>query len=238
MLVICGPNQKTYQPFPRKGKLHGNLNLSSKALRDIVGSEGAIVYCYVVDSVTDEGGHLVQRGSGPNFQGDMATLCTCKHHMRTSLSPDDWEGKWVAGFTGVGAGGGRNALVFLTRVDHAFESHHGLWYSEEIPAETKRAKSATSNRLGDLFEPVDEWSDPFDHRGYRPPHTTHSHAPDDNWHRDVDHTGYGGRRPALLVGDPEHTYLWDRPALFFPDSIGRGYRKITLNDLASRLQTD
>jgi hypothetical protein len=236
--MSCGHNEKDYQPFPRKGRLHDNSNLSLTALRGIVGSEGTVAYCYVVDSVRSEGGRLVHRGSGPNFWGGMMTLCTCKHHMRTSLSPHDWEGKWVAGFTGVGAGGGRNALVYLTKVGHAFESHYDLWYSDEIPAETKRAKAATLSRLGDLFEPVDELSDPFDHRGYRPPHGAHSHAPNDGWHGDVDRTGYGGRRADLLAGDPERTFLWDRPTIFFPDSIGRGYRKIVLGDLVSRLQKD
>ena len=91
--MTCGPNEKDQQPFPRKGKLHDNSSLSLNTLRDIVGSEGTLVYCYVVDSVKNEGGRFVQRGSGPNFQGDMVTLCTCKHHMRTSLSSDDWEGK-------------------------------------------------------------------------------------------------------------------------------------------------
>lgn len=213
------------------------MNLSPSALLERTGSGQATVYCYVVDSVRNEDGRFVHRGSGPNFQGDMVTLCTCKHHMRTSLSPDDWQGRWVAGFTGVKAGEGKNALVYLTKVGYAFESHHDLWYSEEISTETKRAKSATLSRLGDLFEPIDESSDPFDHRDYRPPHIAHSHAPNNTWYGDVDRTGYGGRRPALLTGDPEATFLWDRPVIFFPDSIGRGYRKIPLNDLIPHLRT-
>ena len=218
--------------------LSHNSNLPLDALRRVASAGESVVYCYVVDSVRNEGEGFVQGGSGPNFQGDMVSLCTCKHHMRTSLSPADWEGKWVAGFTGVGAGGGKNALVYLTKVGHAFESHHDLWYSEEIAAETKRAKSATLSRLGDLFEPVDESSDPFDHRGYRPPHADHSHASKNAWHRDVDQTGYGRRRAALLVGDLEYSFLWDKPTLFFPNSIGRGYRKINLNDLLSQLESD
>lgn len=236
--MTCGPDNTDVQPFPRRGRLRDASNLALTTLRRALGTEGGVTYCYVVDSVTNEGGRLVQRGSGPNLQGGIVTLCTCKHQMRTSLGPDDWEGKWVAGFTGVGAGGGRNALVYLTKVAHAFESHLDLWYSDEIPPETKRAKSAALSRLGDLFEPVDGSSDPFDRRGYRPPREDHSHAPGNAWHGDVDRTGYGGRRPALLAGDPGATFLWDRPALFFPDSIGRGYRKVTLNDLVSRLRAD
>lgn len=237
-IMTCLASEQNHQPFPKKGKLYGNTNLPPGRLRNVIGSEQATAYCYVIDTVKNEGGRFVHRGSGPNLQGGMITLCTCKHHMRTSLGPDEWEGKWVAGFTGVGAGGGRNALVYLTKVGHAFEAHHDLWYSDRIPAETKRAKSATLNRLGDLFEPFDELSDPFDHRGYRPPHEAHSHAPNSAWHGDVDRTGYGGRRAALLAGDPEYSFLWDRPTIFSPDSIGRGYRKIALSELISQLWTD
>lgn len=236
--MTCSGVEQDRQPFPRRGRLSANANLPLDSLRRVVGSEETVAYCYVVDSVSNEGGRFVQRGSGPNFQGDMMTLCTCKHHMRTSLSPALWEGKWVAGFTGVGAGEGKNALVYLTKVGHAFESHYDLWFSEDIPAETKRAKSATLSRLGDLFQPLDELSDPFDRRDYHPPHAAHSHIHNNAWYGDVDRTGYGGRRAALLVGDPEHSFLWDRPTMFFPDSIGRGYRKIALSDLLRQLQTD
>ncbi len=236
--MTCLASEQNRQPFPEKGTLSVNSNASLGTLRRDIGSEPTVAYCYVVDTIKNEGGRLVQRGSGPNFQGGVVTLCTCKHRMRTALSPQDWEGKWVAGFTGVGAGGGRNALAYLIRVGHAFESHHDLWYSGVLPPETKRAKSATSNTLGDLFEPVDESSDPFDYRGYRPPHEAHPHAPNNAWHGDVDRTGFRGRRAALLVGDSERAHLWERPVVFFPDSIGRGYRKFALGDLISRLETD
>jgi hypothetical protein len=195
----CSTDKQDHQPFPRKGILSHNSNLPLYTLRRVAGAEESVAYCYVVDSVRNEGGRFLQGGSGPNFQGDMVTLCTCKHHTHTSLSSVDWEGKWVAGFTGLGAGGGKNALVYLTKIGHAFESHHDLWYSVEILPETKRAKAATLNRLEDLFEPIDELSDPFDHRGYHSPHETHSHAPNNGWYRDVDRTGYGGAgRPCWL----------------------------------------
>ncbi len=236
--MSCGPNEKDYQPFPRKGRLRDNSNLSLSALHGIVGSEGTVAYCYVVDSVRSEGGRLVHRGSGPNFRGGMVTLCTCKHLMRTFLSPDDWKGTWIAGFTGVGVGRGKNALVYLTKVAHAFESHYDLWYSTEIPAEAKRAKSARSRRYGDLFQPINESVDPYDPRSYYPPHETHPHARNAAWHRDVRYTGCSNREAALLAGDPAHSFLWDRPTMFFPTQIGRGQPKMALSDLVSRLRTD
>jgi hypothetical protein len=234
----CSKGEQGYQPFPQEGKLFENLGSPLTKLQQRIGLNEAVVYCYVIDSVKEEGGHFVQKGSAPNFQGDVITLCTCKHHMRTSLSPNDWEGRWVAGFTGIWAGGGKNALVYLMKVSHAFESHYDLWYSEDILPKAKRAKSARISTYGDLFEPIDHSSDPFDPRAYRLPHEAHSHTSDNEWYGDVDRTGYGGRRAALLVGDPQYSFLWDRPTMFFPSSIGRGYRKIILNDLLSQLQAD
>ncbi len=215
------------------------MNLPLEALRSRLNSERTIVYRYVITSVDNDSGRFVQRGSGPNFQGNMITLCTCKHRMRTYLSPEAWKDKWVAGFTGLGAGRGRNALVYLTKVAHAYESHFDLWYSDEIPDETKRAKSAMLSRHGDLLEPVGESVDPYDPLSYHPPHEAHSHSKNDSWHSDVRYTGGRCvREAALLVGDPEHSFLWDRPTLFLPTSIGRGEPKTTLDDLISQLRTD
>jgi hypothetical protein len=234
----CSTGEQDHQPFPSKGTLSDNSNISLETLRGSLSSERTVVYRYVITSVHNEGGRFLQRGSGPNFQGGMVTLCTCKHRMRTYLRLDDWKGKWVAGFTGLGAGRGRNALVYLTKIAHAYESHYDLWYSGEIPDETKRAKSATLSRYGDLLEPLGESVDPYDPFSYHPPDESHSHSKNDSWHGDVRYTGSRHRHEAaLLVGDPAHTYLWDRPTLFFPNSIGRAEPKSTLEDLLSKLQT-
>ena len=236
-LMGCSTGEQDHQPFPSKGKLSDNSNLSLETLRGSLSSERTVVYRYVITSVHNEGGRYLQRGSGPNFQGGMVTLCTCKHRMRTYLSPDDWKGKWVAGFTGLGAGGGRNALFFLARVAHAYESHYDLWYSGEVPTETKRAKSAALSRHGDLLEPVGGSVDPFDPLSYHPPNEAHSHSKNNTWHGDVRYTGGRWvREAALLVGDPGRTFLWDRPTIFLPGSIGRGQPKTTLDNLICQLE--
>jgi hypothetical protein len=230
--------EQHYQPFPQEGKLFENSNLPLTALRQRTDSEQDVVYYYVIASVSNEEGRFVQWGSGPNFQGGAITLCTCKHLMRSSLDPYGWKGKWIAGFTGVGAGEGRNAFVYLMKVSHAFESHHDLWYSEDIRPETKRAKSSRLSRYGDLFEPIDRSSDPFDPLSYHLPHTTHSHAENNAWYGDVDRTGSGGRRATLLAGNPKYSFLWDSPTIFFPNSVGRNYRKSSLSALLSQLEID
>jgi hypothetical protein len=158
--------------------------------------------------------------------------------MRTYLSPDDWKDKWVAGFTGLGAGRGRNALVYLTKIAHAYESHYDLWYSNEISSKTKQAKSATLSRYGDLLEPLGESVDPYDPLSYHSPNEAHSHSKNNSWHGDVRYTSDRCvHEAALLVGDPEYTFLWDRPTIFFPSSIGRAEPKSTLEGLLSQLHT-
>jgi len=191
-----------HQPFPSKGKLAGGLNTPLSVLRQRVGAEEATVYSYVVRSIENEGGNFVQTGSAPNFQGDLITLCTCKHQMRTYRSPYGWEGLWIAGFTSVGIFDERNALVYLTRIAHAFESHHDLWYSQDILETAKQAKSARSSRYGDLFQPLERLSDPFDPRDYYQPCSGHSHCGDNSWHGDVNYAGRSGRKAALLAGRP------------------------------------
>ncbi len=217
--------------------MRDNLNLPLEVLRGALGAEREVAYRYVVASVANEGGRFAQRGSGPNFQGGAITLCTCKHRMRSYRDPEEWKGRWIAGFTGLGAGEGKNALVYLMKIGHAFESHHDLWNSGEIPAETKRAKSAKRSRHGDLFEPVAGSVDPYDPRSYHPPREAHPHCGGDLWHADVRYAGARrAREAALLVGDPALSFLWDHPTIVFPTSIGRSEPKAPLDDLLSRLE--
>lgn len=125
-------------------------------------------------------------------------------------------------------------MVYLTRVGAAFASFAELWRSAAIPVWTKRANSATHNPLGDLFEPRPDADDPLSHVGYQEPCKEHDHWPD-GWHHDIASCAGPGNGSALLVGEVEQTYLWDRPHLFFPDSIGRGQRKGQLGDLFDQL---
>lgn len=238
--MTCSVSEQEHQPFPSKGKLADGLNTPLSVLRQRVGVEQATVYSYVVETIKNEDGRFVQTGSAPNFQGDLITLCTCKHRMRTSRSPQGWEGTWIAGFTSVRVFDERNALVFLTRIARAFESHYDLWYSQAISEAAKQAKSARSSRYGDLFQPLERLSDPFDPRDYHQPCSGHSHFGDNSWHGDVNYAGRSGRKAALLAGDPESSFLWNRPTIFFPrvspSGIGRGSPKTNLDELLSRLE--
>jgi hypothetical protein len=92
-----------HQPFPTTDPLCRHLDLSRARLAQMIQDGSGPVYAYVMSSVVLDGGNLLQRGTGPNFQGGYITLCTCKHRMRTTLPADQWPGIWVAGFTSVEA---------------------------------------------------------------------------------------------------------------------------------------
>jgi hypothetical protein len=215
------------------------MNFQLDVLRRKIAGGQAIVYCYIIATIEGRDGYFVQRGSAPNFQGDLITLCTCKHYMRTFMGIEDWKGKWVAGFTGVKAGGGKNSLVYLMQVSHAFKSHHDLWFAEAIPDETKQAKAAHLNKFGDIYKPRSEAVDPFlEPRSYVSPCNNHVHAPNNYWHADINYEGCSGRVAALLVGDQDYGFLWNEPMLFYSPRLHRGQKKCKLDDMFGQLKTE
>ena len=222
-----------YQTIPNRGSLARNLNLPSQELLErIAPFLESTVYSYVVDTVEYHEGRLWQSGSGPNFQGDFVTLCSCKHLMRTYFDPYGWEGVWIAGFTG-STDLGTNRLFYLMRVSEAFGSHRELWFSDTIPEETKLAKAAHLDRFGDIYQPKGEVGLPYSHRRYLAPCKTHVHCEPGDWGKDIGYVTRHGRRAALLVGNPEYSFLFDRPTIMSPFKIGRGQRKTTLGELFS-----
>lgn len=235
--IECKTQGPDLQQFPVKeegplGKrLNGNLS-RLKRLLEMKKGKGATVYCYVVSTIKfdEKKQSFLQKGSAPNFQGDQITLCTCKHQMRARLSKEDWKDKWVAGFTGVRAVSDKNILVYLVKVDRAFQSNLELFRSSCVPAKTKREKSAVRSRFGDLFEPKKKAkaNDGFSPGSYRAPHKKHVHFKNHAWHRDIKYVARGGRKPALLIGDPECSLLWSKPMISFQNRLPRDYEKYTI----------
>jgi len=220
-----------YQPFPTTGRLMSNMNLGFAKLNTKICSEQAEVYCYVVATIKNQNGHFFQTGSAPNFQGDMVSLCTCKHFMRTFMEIEDWEGKWIAGFSGVVAGNGNNVLVYLIRVGHAFKSHMSLWFADEISDETKQAKSAQISKFGDIYKPKDQISNEFSAQSYFHPIEGHVHCNNDGWHNDINYEGCKGRNAALLIGNPDYSFLWNQPMIYYKGHLHRGQKKSDLQTL-------
>jgi hypothetical protein len=228
-----------HQPYPQQGQLAKTLNLTLGTLRshlDDMEFQEATVYSYVIATIQFDGGEFLQRGSAPNFQGDLVTLCTCKHFMRTFLDAPRWRGKWIAGFTGVEAGRGRNALVYIMRVAHAFESHRDLWHSGALTSAAREAKAADRDRFGDVYRPAIEQGDPFEPANYEKPVPNHDHFKDGSWPRDIAYPARAGRRPALLVGQIGLSFLWSKPMLCYSPALHRGQKKSTLETLLGQIQ--
>ena len=207
--------ERKYQAMPRRGRLAENLNLRRRKLsRKITRFRQETVYSYIVTTVELREGRLRQEGSSPNFQGDLITLCSCKHWMRTFREPESWKGVWIAGYTAKDLG---NRLFYLMRVSEAFESHRELWLSERIPDETKIKKAAHLSKFGDIYRPKREASDAYSYRDYVRPCQSHVHRRLDIWRDDIDYySEHHDRRPALLVGAPKYSFLWDEPVIPYP----------------------
>ena len=224
------------------GSLQQDLTLDELQSVLRIAPSGA-VYPYVVATVEAQpDGTLAHHGSGPNLQGGLITLCTCKHHMRSYGTIRSGTSVWIAGVTPAGTVRARSRhLFYLMRVGVRAASHAEMW--RLLPEEARLAKSATSHVLGDVIEPLDdELRGPaaWDHENYVPPTPGHSHdgGTPPAWHRDIE-VNFNGRRPALLVGDPEFSFVWNRPLIRLREGDGRLPRNPlsspTLADFIERL---
>ena len=112
------------------------------------------------------------------------------------------------------------------QVKDAYESHRDLW--KALPNSVRTAKTARVHRLGDVYEPR-SGDDPFDPGTYYPPVEKHSHASErwpDEWREDIKYLGKKTRRhTALLVGDPDRSYLWNSPMFIYSGVLHRGQKK-------------
>ena len=234
------------QDYSRIPPLKKNFNLTLDQLEpELKKYKTDIIYAYIVESIEwrDENkAEFVQRGSAPNWDGSVITLCTCKHLMRAYKTPEQWSAKpyWIAGFSSKTKMRTRT-LVYLMKIEEAFESHLELWEkSKVLTPEVRQQKLANNHRLGDLFEPKKiRNADPFDPHSYTNPRSDHSHTKNNYWHQDIFREYYKSKKhPALLVGDPEQSYLWTTPKIYLKDdfSLGRNCRTISLETLFNHLE--
>jgi hypothetical protein len=178
-------------------------------------------------------------GSGPNLEGGLATLCTCKHSMRQGQT--EWKGKWILGLTSRAVDKGFNGehyLFYLMKVERHFKSHKEIFeHLKQTNPDALRIKNAVKNRLGDIFEPVSNCTNPHDPNMYKTPHKRHSHGANGSigWHKDIISKGGSAQ---LLIGENNNTFVWPRPMIRFNLNRGPGNMKLTLGeDLFSHLET-
>lgn len=226
------------------------VDLAIEELRERIAQVGAsdeLVYAYVVRSVRPANGGYMQTGSAPNFQGGLITLCTCKHGMRATLSPEQWQqGIWVAGLTSWDkAFGKQQSLIYLMRVGEAYASQAELVDALHRSGRSAvvEAKDSTQHRLGDLMIPASDTVAGTDrHRpaAYVPPMVGHAHrrtAADRGWENDIDYVGAGGEQSAMLAGDLNFSFMWTRPIVRRRrPGHTRPYRKWTLTSLLDDLE--
>ncbi|MGD0077462.1 MAG: hypothetical protein ABSB91_02415 [Sedimentisphaerales bacterium] len=237
--MSCISDSFSSQPFPHTGRLKQNMNLSLEDLRRKIGATDAVadVYSYIIASVKNREGAFIQKGSAPNFQGDIISLCTCKHFMRTFRDIDSWMNTWIAGFTGINEWDRKNVLIYLMKIGSAFESYDELWFSDKLHYTAKQAKLAHRNKFGDIFQPKSKPinKNVFNHQHYRSPVSEHGHKNENGWHKDINYKKHD-RRAALLIGDKKYSFLWDEPILFHLKQLHRGQKKYKLQSLLALIR--
>jgi hypothetical protein len=230
----ASPVVQTIQPFPADGLLAKNLNLPLPVLKMQIGETQGRTCSYVVRSVRldQKAQRFEQHGSAPNFQGDVLTLCTCKHQMRASLPTEKWGSVWIVGFTSRTIHEGRHWLFYLAQIESAYESHADLWMATK--AKSRNAKAAHAHFLGDLFKPktpIPTGNARFSHSRYISPNL-HAHRTrnedgwHNGWHNDINYRhAETYRHPALLVADPRRTFLWEEPTIYLNQKHCRNFFK-------------
>ncbi|QDV56263.1 hypothetical protein [Rosistilla oblonga] len=234
---------QTVQPFPASGSLADNLGVPLPVLKQEIGKDNGRAYSYVLSTVKcdHQSTTFEQHGSAPNFQGGMLTLCTCKHQMRATQSADQWNGVWIAGFTSRTIHDGKHWLFYLAKIDSAHESHADLW--QAMKAHTRNAKVADRHFLGDMFRPklpLPTGKARFLPSCYVTPtaHAHRQHRGDKGWRNDINYR-HSDRYsyPPLLAADPNKTFIWDEPMIFFAGDHCRNFHKwSSLSDLVSKLK--
>lgn len=241
MTCFCGNTRHAQNIPPDKGKSWDELHQLIKA------HGNATVHFYVVStaSIEQQKGreYFLQEGSAPNFSGRNVTLCTCKHDLRTILKPEDWRGRWIAGFSGITRRTDRRQyLLYLMRVGKAHKTHRELWRS--LDTESRRLKNAAKNYLGDVFKPIQNNASIYPEHYCQPKIGRHVHRNDRNddlWKNDI-YFERNGKSAALLVGDESFSFCWVKPFLYIDAGdlrIGRlrYARKDSLENFVGKLKS-
>lgn len=216
-----------------------NKNLNLYDLKDkLKDSLDELIYFYVLTTTSYENNKIVQKGSAPNFEGGIITLCTCKHRMRTY--PDVKKDVWIAGitnkYTGPNSNNGErvgNHLFYLFKIEQYFESQFDLYqYLKDKESEAFKKKTAEQNVFGDLYTPLKNISDKHNSKNYLPINDKHVHFRDEIWKYDIEK--YNDKEHKLLLGHrgKESNFVWNEPKikLNYDVFITQGARKLYLKD--------
>lgn len=235
-------SEKDYQTisFTRFSK---NLNLVDLKVKLEKSNSTDTVHYYIITSVEFINGKFRQTGSGPNLEGDLITLCTCKHKMRACKIT---ENDWIAGITSrdktiIKEEEARNCLFFLIRIKELFDNQFELQthLQREHPISLK-LKDATINKFGDIFLMKYCNEDYHDVKNYFPPKLDHCHRKEESpleWYGDIEL--YGKKAHKLVMGDIDYSYVWDIPKIGLMgkyQNLNKGERHSDLKDFIKQLE--
>jgi len=216
----CCKSGVDFQEYPSEGLLYENMNLSFDEIKRIIENIDSPIYSYVLTTVDFADNQFIQQGCGPNFQGSLITLCTCKHLMRTYREYGDWKDVWIAGFTQKPLfENDRNYLFYLMKVGEEYESQVDLWNA--LTDDEKKAKNACNNDkiFGDVYEPKVSGlnaEDRYKPVNYKSPINGHVHNDEEEWKKDIRyHNDMWDRWPVLLKGDREKSYVWSEKKIYY-----------------------
>ena len=201
--------------------------------RTIQAHDDDVVRTYPQHQIYLEDGVFNQTRSGPNWEGGLLTLTTCKHYMRTANV--DWQYTYLAGFTPKTTCGD-SYLLYLARVARVFDSNYDLGnYLMDNHPEAWEAKLAVNSPFGDIYSPLHKLSDKtkYNPKHYKTPvgHTRMEHDKKFNapkWHRDIKYEK-GGRRPVTFLFDNVH--LFRKPVFVATRPLHRSGYKGLIRDL-------
>lgn len=199
------------------------LNLSIPQLLktfDYQSKSEAEVYSYVLTTVKTKDKKFCQTGCGPNFEGGVITLCTCKHYMRAYKDPKGWKGVWISGLVNFE---GKTYLLYLMKVKYAVDNMYDLF--ESLSEKTKVIKSASNNKFGDIYTPVKrlkESDEKYNIKNYDKPTEFHKH--ENNYQEDINYKSKNlNRYASLLVADPKNSFVWIKPTIEISHPEGKKF---------------
>lgn len=224
------------------GPANPDLSQIANSGREVLHEE---LYAYPQHQI-NYGTTFEQLRSGPNWQGNLMTLTTCKHLMRTSKRLHDWQGVWMAGFVPKSCTGD-NHLLYMARIHMAFGHNYYLGqYLQQAHPDAYKAHSATLCPRGDIYPPRATMAaklpaGAIDPRNYEDPiegHTRWETDGDGNykWKKDIYYTGYHNRMPVCFLMERPRTYLFQNPTYVSERPLHRSGYKTTVGEFLQHLR--
>ncbi len=237
--INCKINNKSEIRYQQIGGRSFNQNMTLFKLKKELKDNDEPIYYYIIKSVVFSNGEYHQSGCGPNFEGGVITLCTCKHRMRTF--PEINKGTWVAGITTRNSKESNinNSLFYIAQIKKVYDDYDSL--ISELPKNVVEYKSSLENPLGDIFFPKSNCNNLHLVDCYISPIKDHVHIINGNsWQEDVGLYKSNKIDPIvhkLIVFDKSKSFIWKKPIITYQNNsnFGVGQAKTTVSKFLNNL---